>query len=395
MLKKVLLISFIFTIRWQATFPNTIAPGIDYEHMQQKDPNLSIHTLEINPNLAEIKIAKAFENQSFGRKILSKIATENSAVAAVNGGFFDCKINVLEKINRYFGKYLKNFLSFLNMRETDNGNPAGNLKIKNRFISTSNPTRTKRGTICWSQDGKKAEIIRLKIKFELKIGGKEFPVNRINYDRKHFKAVLYTPDFNEKTMTNSDGTEIIIKEGKVEKIIQNQGNSLIPKDGFAYSVSNSLELDLNKIKLYDEVEITYRYLLDTDQEKEDEIKQFANMVEGAPVLILNNQKIDLSKNKENVIESFINNKHPRTAVGIKPNGNWIFVVVDGRQPELSVGMNLHELANFIEKLGCEKALNLDGGGSSHIFVNGKIKNSPSDVKERPISNAFLIFPKKG
>lgn len=82
-------------------------------------------------------------------------------------------------------------------------------------------------------------------------------------------------------------------------------------------------------------------------------------------------------------------RHPRTAVGF--NDQYLFlVVVDGRQPELSVGMTMLELARFMSELGCTEALNLDGGGSSTFWLDGTIRNSPSDGRPRPVANALVV-----
>jgi exopolysaccharide biosynthesis protein len=69
---------------------------------------------------------------------------------------------------------------------------------------------------------------------------------------------------------------------------------------------------------------------------------------------------------------------------------WI-VVVDGRQPDYSMGMTLPELATLFETLGVEDAINLDGGGSSVMVVEGEAVSHPSDADgERPVVNALGV-----
>ena len=83
-------------------------------------------------------------------------------------------------------------------------------------------------------------------------------------------------------------------------------------------------------------------------------------------------------------------RHPRTAIGW--NKEHIFLVeVDGRQSSLSVGMTLPELAAYMQKLGCEQAMNLDGGGSATMWVCGNVMNSPSEGQERPGANTLVVF----
>ena len=82
--------------------------------------------------------------------------------------------------------------------------------------------------------------------------------------------------------------------------------------------------------------------------------------------------------------------HPIAAVGWNDQALF-FVVVDGRQPRLSVGMTLPELASFLIELGCVQAMNLDGGGSAEVLVNGKIVNSPCYGRERNTANALVLL----
>jgi exopolysaccharide biosynthesis protein len=71
------------------------------------------------------------------------------------------------------------------------------------------------------------------------------------------------------------------------------------------------------------------------------------------------------------------------------------MTVDGRQPGVSVGMSLQELAEYLFSLGATDAMNLDGGGSTTMFLNGRVINTPSDKDgERKVSDAILVTPRK-
>ena len=92
---------------------------------------------------------------------------------------------------------------------------------------------------------------------------------------------------------------------------------------------------------------------------------------------------------------------PRTAIGMDKSGrHLILVVVDGRQPFYSVGATFVELADLLIEYGAYEAMNLDGGGSSTMVIEGKIDepiilNSPIDNyipgRERPVANHLGIF----
>ena len=85
--------------------------------------------------------------------------------------------------------------------------------------------------------------------------------------------------------------------------------------------------------------------------------------------------------------------NPRTAIGMIEKGHYVFVVSDGRSDE-SEGLSLSQLATVMKDLGCSAAYNLDGGGSSTMWFNGKVINNPTSngnkVKERSVSDIVYI-----
>jgi exopolysaccharide biosynthesis protein len=97
--------------------------------------------------------------------------------------------------------------------------------------------------------------------------------------------------------------------------------------------------------------------------------------------------------------SFSLTRHPRTAIGIKPGGKVIMLTVDGRN-EQAAGMSLFELRKIMKWLGCTSAINLDGGGSTTLWVSDKgtneVVNYPTDNKkwdhdgERNVANVILL-----
>lgn len=94
-------------------------------------------------------------------------------------------------------------------------------------------------------------------------------------------------------------------------------------------------------------------------------------------------------------------RHPRTAVGADAQGRWLYlVVVDGRQPLVSVGMTVRELAELLVQLGCAQGINLDGGGSSILLSAGPtgaldIVNRPSGGSPRPVPVLLGVRPRQG
>ena len=112
-------------------------------------------------------------------------------------------------------------------------------------------------------------------------------------------------------------------------------------------------------------------------------------VHAGPVLV-HNGKIRITSNEEVFFGSSILNIHPRTAVGYRKNGELVLVVVDGRQVD-SRGVDLMELAIIMKDLGCVEAINLDGGGSSAMVIDGKLINRPSGTSsQREVMSAIAV-----
>ncbi|MCQ2282193.1 MAG: phosphodiester glycosidase family protein [Bacteroidales bacterium] len=122
----------------------------------------------------------------------------------------------------------------------------------------------------------------------------------------------------------------------------------------------------------------------------------SNVMTAGPMLLYKGSKVP-----QRLDRKFVYARHNRTAIGLKPDGTIVLVVVDGRHKKNSDGMSLPELTRTMRWLGCTEAANLDGGGSSTMYINGwdsgnSIVNHPSDNGrwdewgQRPVANAILV-----
>lgn len=118
---------------------------------------------------------------------------------------------------------------------------------------------------------------------------------------------------------------------------------------------------------------------------------FASAMEAGPILMLDGEEKKLADTP------FNSNRHPRTCVCVTEE-EVILLTADGRSPQ-AYGLSLPELTLVLKWLGCKSALNLDGGGSTTMYITGKgVVNMPSDNKqwdhegERAVSNALAIMP---
>ncbi len=121
-----------------------------------------------------------------------------------------------------------------------------------------------------------------------------------------------------------------------------------------------------------------------------ELWAYRDILGGGPQLIRDGEKY-IAVNEEVFFGTSIPEVHPRTAAGITPEGDLILLLVDGRQL-ISRGVDLIELTDILFDLGCEDAINLDGGGSSAMVVNGILLNRPAGTTtEREVMSAIAVY----
>lgn len=112
-------------------------------------------------------------------------------------------------------------------------------------------------------------------------------------------------------------------------------------------------------------------------------------IAAGPVL-MQEGRIRITTQEEVFFGSAIPEVHPRTAACVTDSGDLVLLVVDGRQRD-SRGVDLVELAILLRDLGCRDAINLDGGGSSALIVDGMLLNRPGGgIEEREVMSAIAL-----
>jgi hypothetical protein len=408
MLMKSLYLALLcwFTINHATGYEN----GVAYEHYQRTEPEqpLSVHIMRVDPHTIDIRLVHAMGFATDREDVLS-IAERTHAYAAINGGFF-----------RRGGRY--------------NGCPFGILKIDGLLYSDLFFERT---ALAWSSQGlhtpdTRGALTKIKTGCVITLGEHTLHIDRINQPREDAEIIVYTPAFRPTTLTHGAGLEIIIDQERIREIRRDTGNAPIPPTGYVISCGPQAIpefLDTTNETILRELPVTLTYTIEPlEQSRYSSDKELWEKAEfivgGTPGLILDNRELtaedmlqELASGKRACITAdevpadfhnleqsswLINKRHPRTAVGITADKNWMFVIVDGRNPEISVGMTLPELAHFMKERGCVAALNLGGGGDSTLVIEGVVKNNPSgastltykDTRPRPVSDALCMYLKK-
>lgn len=307
--------------------------------------------LRIQPHAAALAPALARE-RVIGRERTSAIASRRGAIAAVNGGFFAA-----------------------------DGDPIGGLAIDGEWISEPLPGRSCAGI---ADDGTLV-FDTLQWRGEVSTPYGQVALSGINRSRRPDETILYTPRYDVTTRTNAAGLEVVVGGGVVREL-RAGGNSTIPVDGFVLSAHGSARAALTSLQPGDPVTVTISVWPASGDAR---WQQLRHVLCGGPRLLAGGQIVAAG---EGFAPSFLNRRHPRTAVGRAPDGTIILTVSDGRAPYHALGMTATEMALELRSWGAADAMNLDGGGSSAMVVRGRVVNLPSDeTGERPVSDALLVF----
>ena len=172
-----------------------------------------------------------------------------------------------------------------------------------------------------------------------------------------------------------------MRGGRVTDIRQN--DSPIPADGVVISVHGTAADALAGVQVGDTVTI---------EENLGDGWQNMDFIIGCGPRLVENGRVHVTADEEDFPADIRIGRAPRSAVGITKDGRYLLAVVDGRQSH-SVGLTLTDWAKLLVKFGAQDALNLDGGGSSDLVVNGEVQNSPSDGQERLVGDGLVLVKK--
>jgi hypothetical protein len=326
-----------------------------------------IHVLEADPRMIDVRVAHAYD-AALGLETTADLAVRRGALAAINGGYF----------------YMSGMFA---------GDSRGALEIDNRLFSE--PDRGRASVGFFDRDGGTRSVFG-RLGFQGWIhpaDGEPFRFSGINRERGASEIVLFTPDFHRTTLTSSGGAEVVISDSRIAAIREGAGSTLIPPEGMVLSIGPERVAEvLPRMQAGDTVSVETK-LIPLLPDPEGDWHQTEHIVSGGPLLLWRGNRIE-DPQVESISKSFVLARHPRTAVGVCEDGTLLLVTVDGRQPEESVGMSLPELTDLMLELGAVSAVNLDGGGSTTMVIDGKVANRPSGGSARRNADAILLFPRE-
>jgi len=260
---------------------------------------------------------------------------------------------------------------------------------------------TRKQTVFAITEGNKPFIGKLKESYTITNPvGKSYAFNQINRERGTDQMVMYNHFKGIYTNTSDAGTEIKIipvagtggwKANAIVrcKVLAKQtgkGNMRFASGQAVLSGNGAAADFLRTIKAGDVITLDLNVIDQTQG-----LTSIRQLSGGDPRLVTDGANYAVKGMAE---EGSPRGKspEPRTGIGYNSDKSKLYIaVIDGRENGVSEGFTLTDFADFMMYLGCYQALNLDGGGSSDIVVNGILKNRPSDGNERLISSAILIY----
>ncbi len=372
----------LFSIAAFAQTFSPIRPGVEYAEMTvtKGDEPISIRILRLDLKKVRLDVVHAFD-KAVGLETTSAIAARKGAVAAINAGFFRLD------------------------RSEFAGEAAGVLKIDGRLLSESHADRAAIGIF---NGNKRTKVVFGRLNAYGAIGWESNISRRfdgINRERKtNDEIILYSPEIGKTPATEAEFVEMIFSECRYGcrkvQVAPSKGGTSIGPDSFVVSLPRNKDTEFfidymteRSASELDRTASVFDVLRSPESEKNKLFEKAEDVVGGVPVLIADG-KIAIDWEAEKSSKAFAETRHPRTAVALLKNGKFVMVTVDGRQPGYSVGMTLKELADFLVEMGAKDAMNLDGGGSTTMWLGGKVVNKPSDKEgERKVSDALLVFPR--
>lgn len=352
-----------------------LSPGI--QHQKYNQGNKNFNTISIDLNSLSAKVGLGISQPNGSKMSTTKLATSRSSygyriVGAMNASFF----NMSTGENSYL--VAKN-----------------NEIFQGSFVSTLKNEYVSEPIAFGILKNGKGEIDHFETKYSVTVDGKNIAIDGVNRKRLIDDLVIYTPQyFNRSTDAGKYGEEYIIElerplaktmfgqkvKGKVKNIegYMQGGNAVIPKNGLVISAHGKRRQELQLLQVGKELTIDFGI--------EDKWMDAAFILGSGPLLVKDGKPyltIDTNSWRAKQITA-------RSAVAISKDKSKVHLItVDATRT--GGGMNLIDFANHLAQLGYDRAINMDGGGSTTMAVRPYtmnqlvLANRPMDGSERAVT----------
>jgi exopolysaccharide biosynthesis protein len=329
---------------------------------------VALHVLRLHLGDVRLKLRTASGRDLFRRDTVQNIATNYRALAGINGSFFSPSTSA----------------------------PVGLLLREGEILSSSFFNRSVFGirhnnTAFISQSRLFAAIAEE--------SGKVYLASAVNKPVLRNKIVLYTSHWGARTGSVPDPSRrefALAPNGEI--LGAATGNMAIPARGYVMSAQGAPTFEMRRRLRVGQTLRVYARL--------NGVFENAQMaVSGGPTLIQGG-RVRVTVKEERFGPDIASGRAARTGICFLGGTDVALLTVDGRprngRAKLraagvaaglphSVGMTLYEFARVMQEIGCRDGINLDGGGSTTMVVQGRTVNVPADGTSRPVQNALLVF----
>lgn len=362
-----------------------VAPGVSYYKVNLPSMPLQVSVLQVDLSNPAVTVETCLgDNRAVGRETPLSMARRNSyasheVVAAVNGDFYMTK------------------------PKAEVGMPRSGQITHNRIVVSP----TGRASLIIGNDGK-PRIDRVTFMGRIASSTAAWRLHAVNMLRLEKEPTggnqtfLFTSDYGPETYScPAGGYKVLLRPAQVtlnwraggtdwcvvDSIWPAAGTSVIPSGQAILWLQGSDTLHAQTLAKGDTLSISLQAVPQSAAQQPELMAQMGGireLVGGSDHVILKDGK-------------FVDpwpQRHPRTCAGFGPDGSVLtLVVIDGRS-KASRGVTLREAADVLQELGVTEAVNLDGGGSSCLEVQGRVINTPSDGHVRPVGNGLLVISRQ-
>ncbi|MFM8302209.1 MAG: phosphodiester glycosidase family protein [Gemmatimonadota bacterium] len=355
---------------------DTVAPGITYQHLTRPAGPWEIHLIRVDRARGPWTLTVRHAGDSLrGRETTSamaaRLATSREVPVALNADFFDLRTGEVTNNQVIDGELWKAILGFDVPRER---------------------RRLQRGQVAIEADGTPV-IGGLTFAGRVRVGGQAFVLDAVNA-RPTQSSALVRFDARWGSTPVDDSTKRVTGDTTIRgiRLVAYGASARARLDSIAAASRRRWWGGVPRLSFEQHFVAPAIPASASTPSRAERMLTPRAVVGGWPVLVRDSVSLALQADSlERTAPSFSAARHPRSAIGTSEGGRILWLIaVDGRQTA-SVGMTLVELADLMRELGITEGLNLDGGGSTALWVAGTVRNHPSDpTGERPVGNAVMI-----
>ena len=348
----------------------------------------NVHVLTIDPKTFSGTLTGTYGEDLENRETTSALVAFEKALAGVNAGFFvmDPKAGAEGDpagIAVYEGKFVSE--------------PVGNrpaLVLREDAAQTTVTRPAWAGTLRWGRNSVSLDGINRVPGLIRNCGGEnDRPTDRPKHDvtcADDDEVITFTPEFGRRTPAGAGAEAVLNTQGEVVAVHNTRGVEL---EQGQTSVQGIGENAATVASMRPGTTVLSKNVVNLGVP----ITERTTVVNGGPQLVKDGRE-HITQREDGMVHDdnpsfdygWVLQRNPRTIAGVDRAGRTVLITVDGRQEE-SLGLSIPEAADVARAFGLRHAINLDGGGSTTMVVEGRVINRTSDATgERPVGDAIVI-----